>query len=276
MRKNNKKIESKSDMNNSLSAKPKKNIKKLLTTIFMYSGIIASIGVISGVSIFYSTNQSRSVNYLYDSERDVKFEKSERSENNTISTFVLEKEIPASELFDLDKKVEISNQNGEYGVHLLTNYSFYKTGYNLDSYFDNKKFVFALDKNSDKEIAVVKLQDEFKKFKDKNKYDIDFKYFIQQLTSLKLAISYYFTMNNKTFFIENKKNVTGFEIKTLFSKIHEYFRNVVAKKEIKNEDFIFKINVINKNGIIDKVKFLVKFSFETIESKNDSKQEKKN
>ncbi|MGX9388716.1 hypothetical protein [Mycoplasma sp. 327] len=276
MRKNNKKIESKGDMNNSLSAKPKKNIKKLLTTIFMYSGIIASIGVISGVSIFYSTNQSRSVNYLYDSERDVKFEKSERSENNTISTFVLEKEIPASELFDLDKKVEISNQNGEYGVHLLTNYSFYKTGYNLDSYFDNKKFVFALDKNSDKEIAVVKLQDEFKKFKDKNKYDIDFKYFIQQLTSLKLAISYYFTMNNKTFFIENKKNVTGFEIKTLFSKIHEYFRNVVAKKEIKNEDLIFKINVINKNGIIDKVKFLVKFSFETIESKNDSKQEKKN
>ncbi|WP_438340526.1 hypothetical protein [Mycoplasma sp. 125] len=276
MRKNNKKIESKGDMNNSLSAKPKKNIKKLLTTIFMYSGIIASIGVISGVSIFYSTNQSRSVNYLYDSERDVKFEKSEKSENNTISTFVLEKEIPASELFDLDKKVEISNQNGEYGVHLLTNYSFYKTGYNLDSYFDNKKFVFALDKNSDKEIAVVKLQDEFKKFKDKNKYDIDFKYFIQQLTSLKLAISYYFTMNNKTFFIENKKNVTGFEIKTLFSKIHEYFRNVVAKKEIKNEDFIFKIKVINKNGIIDKVKFLVKFSFETIESKNDSKQEKKN
>ncbi|MGX9364104.1 hypothetical protein ACWXVQ_01545 [Mycoplasma sp. 527] len=276
MRKNNKKIESKGDMNNSLSAKPKKNIKKLLTTIFMYSGIIASIGVISGVSIFYSTNQSRSVNYLYDSERDVKFEKSERSENNTISTFVLEKEIPASELFDLDKKVEISNQNGEYGVHLLTNYSFYKTGYNLDSYFDNKKFVFALDKNSDKEIAVVKLQDEFKKFKDKNKYDIDFKYFIQQLTSLKLAISYYFTMNNKTFFIENKKNVTGFEIKTLFSKIHEYFRNVVAKKEIKNEDFIFKIKVINKNGIIDKVKFLVKFSFETIESKSDSKQEKKN
>ncbi|MGX9357625.1 MULTISPECIES: hypothetical protein [unclassified Mycoplasma] len=276
MRKNNKKIESKGDMNNSLSAKPKKNIKKLLTTIFMYSGIIASIGVISGVSIFYSTNQSRSVNYLYDSERDVKFEKSEKSENNTISTFVLEKEIPASELFDLDKKVEISNQNGEYGVHLLTNYSFYKTGYNLDSYFDNKKFVFALDKNSDKEIAVVKLQDEFKKFKDKNKYDIDFKYFIQQLTSLKLAISYYFTMNNKTFFIENKKNVTGFEIKTLFSKIHEYFRNVVAKKEIKNEDFIFKINVINKNGIIDKVKFLVKFSFETIESKSDSKQEKKN
>ncbi|MGX9372733.1 hypothetical protein [Mycoplasma sp. 3398] len=276
MRKNNKKIESKGDMNNSLSAKPKKNIKKLLTTIFMYCGIIASIGVISGVSIFYSTNQSRSVNYLYDSERDVKFEKSEKSENNTISTFVLEKEIPASELFDLDKKVEISNQNGEYGVHLLTNYSFYKTGYNLDSYFDNKKFVFALDKNSDKEIAVVKLQDEFKKFKDKNKYDIDFKYFIQQLTSLKLAISYYFTMNNKTFFIENKKNVTGFEIKTLFSKIHEYFRNVVAKKEIKNEDFIFKINVINKNGIIDKVKFLVKFSFETIESKNDLKQEKKN
>ncbi|MGX9339164.1 hypothetical protein ACWXVO_00250 [Mycoplasma sp. 1890] len=276
MRKNNKKIESKGDMNNSLSAKPKKNIKKLLTTIFMYSGIIASIGVISGVSIFYSTNQSRSVNYLYDSERDVKFEKSKKSENNTISTFVLEKEIPASELFDLDKKVEISNQNGEYGVHLLTNYSFYKTGYNLDSYFDNKKFVFALDKNSDKEISVVKLQDEFKKFKDKNKYDIDFKYFIQQLTSLKLAVSYYFTMNNKTFFIENKKNVTGFEIKTLFSKIHEYFRNVVAKKEIKNEDFIFKIKVINKNGIIDKVKFLVKFSFETIESKNDSKQEKKN
>ncbi|BAQ54444.1 hypothetical protein [Mycoplasmopsis arginini] len=251
-------------LNENEEIKPKKNRKRIFTSILMYSGLIISIATISGISIFYSTNQTRNIKYIYDDKKDINVTKQTTPDNKTKTVFTLEKEILAKDFFDLEKQVKIKKQESNFGIHLLANYSFYKTGYNLDNFFNkNNSYAMDLDLNStDKEIVQLQLHNSIDKFNEQTKHGITFKYFIQQLTSLKIALSYFFTREDQTYFIESKKDVTGFEIKEFFFQVHKYFKDEIQDKEIVGQNFIFKAFATTNDGIIEKIKFVLELSFE--------------
>ncbi|AZZ65355.1 hypothetical protein DMC14_000920 [Metamycoplasma phocicerebrale] len=252
--------------NDDLPVKPKRNKKKIVSSVFMFAGIISSVVAITAVSIYFSSSKEKTRYFILDKKQDVKVLETPITTQQKKYNISLEKNIMAQDLFDLDKSIEINKPKYDYGTNTAVLYSFYNTGYNFEKEFDNKPNIGQLEANSLNNIVLdLNLKEKFLAFNKTLKKPITFHYFIQQIATMKLPISYFYKgQKNKYYFLNSKPGVAGLEIKEFFTRIHEIVKsNNNIKNSIPN-DFRILILATTKEGKIQNLKFKIQIDFDIL------------
>ncbi|WP_330463290.1 hypothetical protein [Metamycoplasma gateae] len=244
----------------------KMNNKKRLISGLMFTGIVGSILSVSTISIIYSTNQTKKIKYINDDKKDITLKEEQLQNQNKKITFVLKKEIQAEELFDFNNAIRIEKQQHDFGIRSLPTFSFYKTGYNLNSFFNNvnNSIEAKLEENTaDEEIFNLDLIQKLDEFNNQTKHPISFSFFVRQLTNIKLPFTYFFkNKNNEFYYYESPKDLIGLEIKEIFFQVHKYLNDLDQNVEIENNNFKVKSNVTTKEDKIEKVNIEIELGFE--------------
>ncbi|WP_045433229.1 hypothetical protein [Metamycoplasma canadense] len=252
--------------------KSKKNKKKIITSIFMFSSLIASIVSVSVVSIIYSSKQTKKLTFIYDNENDTKTTIEDIENNKTKYTFQFQKTIDANELFNLDSSLQINKQLYDYGIKSMPTFIFYSTGYNFYDFFNkNNEYIKSVVPNkNDQNIFNINVNEKLNEFNKTLKKDrVNFIYFLKQITSLRLPLTYFFKNNkNEWHFFESKKDIIAFEIKDLFSIIHKTLNSNNSIKKTDNNVFRIESLANIENGIIKSISFNILISFETTKKDN--------
>ncbi|MCV3733453.1 hypothetical protein OF363_00120 [Mycoplasma enhydrae] len=247
----------------------RKKQRKIVSSVFMFTGLIGSLVAITATAIYFSIKKTKKFNSILDSKNDITLIRIPLAGNQKKYNIKLNKEIKAKDLYNFDKSIELSKKpEHNFGINAEIKYSFYKTGYPLSQYFDVEPRIGGLEENiQNKEVLSIDILKQFNEFNKKEKNTISFEYFVQQIASAKIPISYFYTGSetNKAYFFDFKNGVSGFEIKEFFSKIHEEIKKIQHSHEFVPNKFQISIFGTTKNGVIEKLKFVAECEFSTKE-----------
>lgn len=245
----------------------KKSQKKCrkVTTALMFTGLIGALTIIPIVSIFFSSKQPRKNQYIFDFNDAVIKKEIPIDENKKEILFKFDEEIESSKLFNFKDLIQIEKKEDDYQIDMSNNFSFYRTGDRFGDFFNTNQITKKkLNQTSNNEeiieIDLVKKLADFNQEKNRN---IDFKYFIQQLSSLKFSFSYSFKNQDEKFcFYNTNGKLAGYEIKNFFSRVTKYLKEETNDQKISNETYKIKVFATNKNGVIEKIRFDIEFKFQ--------------
>ncbi|PZW01533.1 hypothetical protein [Metamycoplasma auris] len=274
--------EKKNKDQNQKTTRTKKEKLNIAMTVAMFTGVIGSLATMPIVSTFFSSKQPKKNASISDHLDDTKISEIKKKDNKKKTLIKLSKEIEATKLFDINKKIAYNHNHAKFKdgsnsiVKSKAEFTFYNTGYKLKGFFNDKDSIQSKEisaKDSSKiEILNFDLVDKLSKFnkeaKSKTLPNLEFKDFIKEISNLKLSFTYSFKneADKKWYFYDTNNKLFGIEINNYFKQLKEYVeKNITADKKISREESKIIIKAIknkNSNNLIDKFVIEIAFSYE--------------